>query len=146
MKKIMCFIFMLIVYQNICYAADWIWVSSSDDVSVFIDSQSIYLEHEKSNSNIAFLDGWTKFEYLEPQDDGAKTKLIEYRFKLVDQVKNAWFSVSTYLSYDVNGELIKSNHYQGDEWQKVPPESMIQAVCWRAIECIENKYKRNRKG
>ena len=141
MKRLILFMLMIMFFQSTCHAADWVWVGSNDDVSVYLDSQSIYLEQEKTNTSIAILDCWTKFEYQEPQEDGTNSKLIEYRFKLIDKIHNAWFSVSSYLAYDLDGNLIKSDHYQGDEWQKVPPDSVIQYVCWRAIKCIEEKNR-----
>lgn len=139
MKKFLGIIFIIFILSNHVYAAKWEWVGSNENASYYLDEESVQVEHASQKNLIAIMDCWIKIEYIEPIDDGTKEKLMEYGFKTINKIDNAFFTPRMILCYDSEGKVITMDSSESDVWKRIPPGTFGELIYWKVIDYIHNK-------
>ena len=141
MKKFLGIIFVMFLLSNPVYAADWEWIADDGNASLFLDKESIQVEPGSRDLPIMLIDCWVRREFMEPLDDGTKGDMVEFGFKVINDVNNAYMSIRAVLSYDSDGNTTSSKYSEGDKWDRFPPSSLGGSVYQKVIECIGNRTK-----
>lgn len=146
MKKIsvLSFVFLIIISAT-AFAARWEWVTSDDDSSLYIDVSNIRTEYDQWNRQVVIMSVWSKFEYLNPTEEGTKTSLNFLKFKINGNYKitsNVLWGLKSYVNYDSDGHVISSNSSSYDEWNPLIPDSIAEGVYKKACSyAMRPKYK-----
>ncbi len=135
MKKFFGIIFFIFLLSTPVYAADWEWILDDGNSSLFLDKESIHMESGSRDLPIMLIDCWVRREYMEPLDDGTKGNMMEFGFKVINKMDNAYYVLRSFMCYDSDENTTSSKNYEDNKWKKIPPESIGEAIYQKVIEC-----------
>lgn len=122
-------LFILILSPN-CFAANWIWVTSNDECSLYIDSYNVNFNYNSFLKEI-YIDCYANYVFIEEDEFGAKSCIQRTKFRVkgnATNLTNVRICTLSSTRYDANGHVINSYTYPREIWDDILPNSFASAL------------------
>jgi len=127
MKKIITLATLMIVMalSSMCSAANWYWLASNDEHSIFIDTSSAYRDGH-------WLCAWYKWT----STDGSY-QLVEEKSTIYN--RRIYYKMGNLCAYNANRHLEFSHNYNFQHVDELPPNSIGEVAFVKAMYMYKDK-------
>ena len=133
MKKISVLVlFFMLIFSSNALAANWVWVTSNDECTLYIDCNNVKFETSRFSDGMIYIYCYARYVNLEENEYGVKSIIQKTKFRVngyedVTNVSNVRSCITSSISYDSSGHLIASNSYP-EIWTDVMPDTFASAL------------------